>query len=113
MADIQRVEHSTCMVLSIVGEFGREASPATRLRDEMALIPAPPRVVLDLGDMTSWDEATIGALIASLKRAMSVGGRLVIAAASPDLSERFRAQALPFERYSTVADAVAACGVQE
>ncbi|MFI6499906.1 STAS domain-containing protein [Nonomuraea typhae] len=113
MPDVQKSEHGACTVLRIVGPFGAsigEPGPAARLRDVMLSIPTPPCVVLDLGAMTSWDDATIGALIAAGKRAWSAGGWLVIAAAAPDLVERFRAAALPFELYDTTADAVAAFG---
>ncbi|MFI6908109.1 STAS domain-containing protein [Nonomuraea sp. NPDC050394] len=112
MSDVQRVDHGTCTVLRLVGAFGRETEPAMRLQEVMDLLPAPACVVLDVADMTDWDETTVGALIAAGKQAWSEAGWLVIAAAPPALAERFHEAALPFVLYDTTADAIAAFGSQ-
>ncbi|MFI6388680.1 STAS domain-containing protein [Nonomuraea sp. NPDC050547] len=110
MSDVQRVDHGTCTVLRLVGAFGREAEPTMRLQEVMDLLPPPACVVLDVTDMTKWDETTVSALISAGKQAWSGAGWLVVAAAPPDLAERFHEAALPFVLYDTTADAIAAFG---
>ncbi|WP_376773449.1 STAS domain-containing protein [Nonomuraea endophytica] len=112
MSDVQRVDHDTCTVLRLVGAFGSEAEPATRLQEVMNLLPTPACVVLDVTEMTNWDETTVDALIGAGKQAWSEAGWLVVAAAPPGLAERFHAAALPFVLYDTTDDAVAAFGSQ-
>ncbi|WP_420855915.1 STAS domain-containing protein [Thermoactinospora rubra] len=75
----------------------------------MVSLGAAPRVVLDLSDVRSWDDLSVGAVIGAVKRALAAGGRLVVAGTPADLMERFRQLRLG-ERcvfHESVADAVA------
>jgi anti-sigma B factor antagonist len=108
--EIQAVNHGECTVLRVSGELGHDAAPAILLRDEIMSpnVGRPPRVVLDLGGVTAWDTAGVGAVLGAVKRVMTAGGRLVIAATPADLLERFRRQGLVqrFELRETVEQAV-------
>ncbi|MFC7646754.1 STAS domain-containing protein [Streptosporangium lutulentum] len=108
--EIQPVGHGECTVLHVRGEFNQNTAPAMRLRDEIVSlnIDGPPCLVLDLEGITAWDEEGVGAVIATLKRVMVAGGRLVVAATPADLMERFRWQRLDqrLELRETVEQAV-------
>jgi anti-anti-sigma factor len=110
--EIQAVSHGECTVLRVSGELGHGAAPAALLQEEIVSLSVggPPRVVLDLGGVTAWDTTGVGAVVGAVKRVMTAGGRLVIAATPADLLERFRRQGLVqrFELRETVEQAVSA-----
>ncbi|MEU4404124.1 STAS domain-containing protein [Streptosporangium sp. NPDC023963] len=107
--------HSECTVLRVRGGLTRDAAPAMLLQGEIVSLKAdgPPRLVLDLGGVTAWDDAGVGAVIGAAKRVMTAGGRLLIAATPVDLRERFRRGRLDrrLEFRETVEQAVNEFGV--
>jgi anti-anti-sigma factor len=110
--EIQAVNHGECTVLHVSGGLGRDAAPAALLQDKIASlnVGSPPRVVLDLGGVTAWDTSGVGAVVGAVKRVVTAGGRLVIAATPADLLERFQRQGLEerLELRETVEQAVSA-----
>ncbi|WP_127934074.1 hypothetical protein [Nonomuraea polychroma] len=78
------------------GKFVHDA----RLRDESMSLGeiGAQRLVLDLGGVSAWDDAGVGAVIAATKRVISFGGCLPIAEAA-DLFERFHRQGLVAPRF--------------
>ncbi|MFI6743789.1 STAS domain-containing protein [Nonomuraea sp. NPDC050451] len=90
--DIRGALHDWYAVLHVRGEFCGDARLGARLRDAMAGLPMPdpPHVILDLAGVVSWDSWTIGAVLSSVKRVMTGGGALVVAAAPADLRAHCR-----------------------
>ncbi|WP_443078832.1 STAS domain-containing protein [Streptosporangium sp. NBC_01495] len=84
--------HGECTVLHVKGGLTRDAAPAMLLQGEIVSlkVDGPPRLVLDLGGVTAWDDDGVGAVIGAAKRVMTASGRLLIAATPVDLRERFR-----------------------
>ncbi|MBO3747035.1 STAS domain-containing protein [Streptosporangiaceae bacterium NEAU-GS5] len=80
------VLHEWYAVLQVSGEFRQDAHLGVRLRDELARLPLPdpPCLVIDLQDITAWDEFAIGAILSTAKRVMTNGGHLAVAAAPAD-----------------------------
>ena len=113
--EVRSVHHGECTVLHVRGEFTEDSAPATLFRDEIVSlnVDAPPRLVLDLGGVTAWDDEGVGAVIGAVKRVTTAGGKLVIAATPADLMERFQRQRLDqrFELRETVEQAVNEFGV--
>jgi len=113
--EVRPVHHGECTVLHVRGELTEDFAPATLFRDEIVSlsVDGPPRLVLDLGGVTTWDDEGVGAVVAAVKRVMTAGGKLVIAAAPADLMERFQRQRLDqrFEPRETVEQAVNEFGV--
>jgi anti-sigma B factor antagonist len=94
--EIRLENHDDCIVLHVKGELERGAAPAARLRDETVslAVDGPPRLVLDLGGVTTWDDGGFGAVVGMGKRVMTAGGRLIVAATPADLRDRFQRQGL-------------------
>ncbi|MGP3961302.1 STAS domain-containing protein [Nonomuraea sp. 3N208] len=109
--EIERVDHDGCCTLHLSGHLGRDAQRA--LRDEtIALLneTRTPCLVLDIGRVTSHDEAGLGAIISALKRLMLADGRLVIAATPPGVMLDLQRRGLDrvFKLYENVDLALAA-----
>lgn len=70
---------STCVVVSLIGEF--DMSNAHDLRDQLgtALDGSPAAVVLDLEALDFSDSTTLGLLVAAHRRAQAVGAELRLA----------------------------------
>jgi anti-sigma B factor antagonist len=65
-------------VVRCVGEIDMASAPALRERISRLQIDGPPRLVLDLSDVTFIDSLGLGALIGAHKRARVLRGSLVM-----------------------------------
>ncbi|MEV4753489.1 STAS domain-containing protein [Streptosporangium amethystogenes subsp. fukuiense] len=90
------MHHDEYTVLQVRGKFTQDTTPAALLQGEIVSlsVDGPPRLVLDLGGVTTWDDDGVGAVIGAAKRVMTARGKLVIAATPADLMERFQRQGL-------------------
>ncbi|MDA0632688.1 STAS domain-containing protein [Nonomuraea sp. MCN248] len=102
--------HGWYAVVQVSGEFRGDCRLAARLHQVMVGLPMPdpPCLVLDLAGVVAWDDWGVGAVIASAKRVMSVGGAMVVAAAPADLLAHCERMGLdrPFRFSETVEAAV-------
>ncbi|WP_061294954.1 STAS domain-containing protein [Herbidospora cretacea] len=100
--------HDGYGIVHVNGEFGADRRLGARLKDVIAELdlPEPPRLVLDLGGVVSWDALAIGAILSTAKRVLSAGGAFMIAAVPDDLLAYCQQARLPFGFHETVEAAV-------
>lgn len=86
--DVQIADHPAgdCRVVTPRGQLDMSSAPALAAAIDQARSAAPPRVVVDLGELTFCDSIGLSALVVAERSCATAGGFLRLARPSPFLA---------------------------